>query len=155
MSLKPTMALICLAGYHLLFSSQLSFAADMPLHVACNRYTLKTLAKYEEVGSGFKLECTKIFGKRVCTKIPTVIHRGCALEAFANICFPADIGNAIPTCLASAGLLSAISAVVSDGSAAGPTFTESLKLCLATEGLKDANEVSANVGVGKTCGPWH
>ena len=78
-----------------------------------------------------------------------------AVEAYANICYPTQIGGAISACLVGAALVSAIGAVASDGTAAGHTFTEALKVCIATEGVQLADQVSAQVGIDTTCGPWH
>ncbi|MFT3974424.1 MAG: hypothetical protein QM699_13530 [Amaricoccus sp.] len=121
----------------------------------CHRFNLAQIKNWPEVKTDFKLKCVKVFGKRICTKVPVVYHRTCTKYAFVNICYPTGGLQDVTDCVVGAGLASAVAAVVSGGSAAAGTFKAALETCLIAKEVAWADQVTVTAGWDSKCGPWH
>jgi hypothetical protein len=122
----------------------------------CHEFTLAQIKGWPETKTEWDMRCVKVFGHKICTKVPVLYHRSCTLEIVVNICFPTGCFQDVEACVTGAGMASAVAAVISGGSAAVGTFKAALEACLLAKGAKWANEVAVNVPGPKTnCGPWH
>ncbi|TPI13075.1 hypothetical protein FJW06_15620 [Mesorhizobium sp. B4-1-3] len=121
----------------------------------CHRFKLVTIGNWPEVKTEFRLKCVKIFGKKICTKVPVIYNRTCTKYAFVDVCYPTGELKEVQDCVVSAALAAAIAAVVTSGSAAGPTFKAALEACLLAKGAKWADQITVNAGWDSECGAWH
>ncbi len=121
----------------------------------CHRFRLVTIGNWPEVKTDFKLQCVKIFGKKICTKVPVIFNRTCTKYAYADVCYPTGELQEVEDCMVGSALAAAISAVVSSGAAAGPTFKAALEACLLAKGATWADQITVNAGWDSECGAWH
>lgn len=121
----------------------------------CHRFRLAEIRGWPETKMEMEQQCVTVFGHRICTDIPRFYHRSCTLYAYVDVCYPSGVLSDIETCIAGAGLASAVAAVISGGAAAGPAFEAALKACLLAKGATWANEITVSAGSDTDCGPWH
>lgn len=122
----------------------------------CHEFVLATIRGWPETKVELDERCVKVFGRKICTKVPVLYHRACTLEVVVEVCYPAGFLKEVETCVTGAALASAVAAVISSGSAAAGTFKAALEACLLAKGAKWANEVTVNVPAPKTvCEAWH
>jgi hypothetical protein len=122
----------------------------------CHEFVLARIRGWPETKTEFDMRCIRVFGHKICTKVPVIYHRSCTLEVVVVVCYPTGYLNDVTTCITGAGMAAAVAAVISGGSAAAGTFKAALEACLLAKGAKWANQISVNVPPPKTeCGPWH
>ncbi len=133
------------------FTVGLMLRSDMESH----RFYLAEVKGWPETKTGWKEECRKVFGRKVCTKIPVVQVRKCKLSVFVDVGYPAGELETVKGCVESAALAAAVAAIISSGSAAVPSFKAALEACLVAKAIKWASGITVASGTDSQCGDWH
>ena len=103
-------------------------------------------------------QCVKVFGKRICTKVPVGYARVSKIEIIASISFPSiqAIQQQVKDCLDAAIAASAITVVYSEQyEAASAALLAYLKICLVAKGIQDVSRIQVGIAAKITPGPWH
>ena len=119
-------------------------------------FVLASIKGWPETKVEWDERCVKVFGRKICTKVPVLYHRNCTLEVVVRVYYPTGFLNDIENCITGSALAAAVAAVITSGSAAAGTFQAALEACLLAKGAKWADQVAVEVPPPKTdCGPWH
>lgn len=121
-------------------------------------YVLASINGWPEVKTEFRNKCIKIFGKKICTKVPVVYQRTSKLEVVGQVSHPdletiaGDIADCVRQAVA-AGV--AAGALTGNVGAAVAAFESYLKACLAAKGARALGELRVGLFTRKTPGEWH
>ena len=105
----------------------------------------------------WKMECRRILGRKVCTKIPKIYKRDVYLEVYATIRHPTldqlkkDIELCVKVAVAAA---LAVGLATGNYAAAAKAFQGALVTCLKTRGVDRASEIKVDISDRTTKGRW-
>jgi hypothetical protein len=125
--------------------------------LAGSEFTLASIRGYPETKTEMVNRCVKIFGKKMCTKIPKIYKRISHLEVIGQISYPQweRIRVAAERCVREA-IVAGVAAGAATGAvpAAAAAFEAYIKGCLAAAGKKNLKDLKVGLYTRKTPGPW-
>lgn len=125
----------------------------------CRDFDLLKIKGWPETKTVMELRCVKVFGKKICTKVPVIYTRECELKVVARICHPQlqDILGDVQSCLKQAVIAGVIGGLVADDAqVASATLTGYLKACLLSKIGQRASQITAQVSPhSSSCSNWH
>lgn len=128
------------------------------LEAGGHEFVLASIHGWPETKTDFEVKCIRVFGKKICTKVPVVYHRTSKLEVIAEISHPDwdTIRGDIEDCVRQAAAAGVAAGALSGNIAAAlAAFEGYLKTCLATKGVRRLGELQVGLNTRKTAGPWH
>jgi hypothetical protein len=138
------------------FKSASPKAADSQME--CQRIKIASIHGWPETKIVMKNKCWKVFGKRICTKIPRPYRRSSQLTIFAEVCVPSTFEDGtkkvVTKCAIVAAAASVAVAIASGGTGALPAFKASFIACLKSQIGPETDLIDYRIATEKETGDW-
>ena len=110
-----------------------------------------------ETRTVMRSKCWRVFGKKICTDLPTVQKRDCDKRFYVDVYHPdvESISTDIQDCIKISGA-AAIAILISTGNIALATTTlkGAMYQCLVAKGVQKMGEFGIGIRVDRRCGSW-
>jgi hypothetical protein len=119
--------------------------------------TLFKIKNWPEFKVEMKDQCKKIFGHKVCAKVPQAFERNCELVAFAEISHPTanTLRSKIEHCTRQAVAAGVLAGIYTGNLSAGAAALKAYLIgCLGASGVEQLDKISVKVRTETKCGSW-